>query len=82
MRVVTAMERARIVRGIRIGSGVEWRQPMTTLEYMKQQETKHRLNFIREWNRGAPEDVLSNIQKKIKHYMKAVQALEKVGDDG
>ncbi len=50
---------------------------MTTLEYMKRQLEKHRLNFVREWERGAKEDVLENILAKIDHYSTAVEALSK-----
>jgi hypothetical protein len=50
---------------------------MTALEYMEKQVAKHRLNFNREWERGAPEEVLHNITEKIHHYEAAVEALRK-----
>ena len=50
---------------------------MTALEYMEKQLSKHRLNVHREWERGAPEDVLNNIRQKIEHYKAAADALEK-----
>lgn len=51
---------------------------MTTLEYMKRQLEKHRLNYEREAARGVPEEVLHNIEQKIQHYEEAVAALEKM----
>ena len=55
---------------------------MTTLEYMEKQVAKHRLNFNREWERGAPNEMLQNITEKIHHYEAAVEALRKEGKDG
>lgn len=55
---------------------------MTTLEYMEKQAKKHRLNFHREWERGAPNEMLQNIAEKIRHYEAAVEALRKEGKDG
>ena len=52
---------------------------MTTLEYMEKRAQKHRLNFVREWERGAPEEMLQNISEKIRHYEAAVEALRKEG---
>jgi hypothetical protein len=43
---------------------------------MEKQLSKNRLNFHREWERGAPEDVLNNIRQKIEHYKAAADALE------
>lgn len=53
---------------------------MTTLEYMSRQVVNNKLNFDRQFSRGAPEDDLANIWEKIKHYETAVAALRKVGD--
>ena len=50
---------------------------MTTLEYMEKQVQKHRLNFVREWERGAPEEMLRNISEKIRHYETAAEILRK-----
>lgn len=48
---------------------------MTALEYMEKQVQKHRINYNREVLRGAPEEVLQNIQEKLGHYEEAVAAL-------
>lgn len=53
---------------------------MTSLEYMERQVVKHRLNHDREFARGVPEEVLTNIRRKIRYYEDAVEALRKVGD--
>jgi hypothetical protein len=53
---------------------------MTALEYMEKQVAKHRLNFNREWERGAPNEMLQNIAEKIRHYEAAVEALRKDGE--
>ena len=53
---------------------------MTTLEYMQKQADKHFKNFIREYERGASQEVLDNIKSKISHYEAAVEALKKVRD--
>ena len=50
---------------------------MTALEYMEKQVTKHRLNFHREWERGAPNEMLQNISEKIRHYEAAAEILRK-----
>ena len=55
---------------------------MTALEYMEKQVSKHRLNFNREWERGAPEEVLANIWLKITHYQAAVDALKEADGNG
>ena len=56
---------------------------MTTLEYMEKRAQKHRLNFVREWERGAPEEMLQNISEKIRHYETAAEILRKTeGKDG
>ena len=54
---------------------------MEALEYMGKQVRKHRQNFIREYDRKAPEEVLENIALKISFYEAAVIALRKVSDD-
>ena len=53
---------------------------MTALEYMEKQVQKNRQNFIREFDRKAPQEVLENIKLKIGYYEAAVEALQKVGD--
>lgn len=53
---------------------------MTTLEYMERQVARHRINFEKEGMRGAPMEVLNNIQEKIRHYEAAVAALRKDGN--
>ena len=52
---------------------------MTALEYMERQVRKHRQNFLREYDRNAPEEVLANIRAKISYYEAAVEALLKEG---
>ena len=54
---------------------------MTALEYMEKQLQKHRQNFIREFDRKAPQEVLENIKLKISHYEAAVEALRNNEDD-
>ena len=49
---------------------------MTALEYMEKQVKKHQLSFCREFDRGAPDEVLENIKKKIGYYEAAVEALK------
>lgn len=49
---------------------------MTALEYMEKQVKKHQLNFIKEFERKAPLDVLGNIRAKIGYYEDAVVALK------
>lgn len=51
---------------------------MTALEYMKKEAAKHRANYEREAARGASEEMLRNIEKKINHYETAVDALKKI----
>ena len=53
---------------------------MTALEYMEKKVNNHKLTYIRECARKAPEAQLENIRKKIGHYEAAVEALRKVGD--
>ena len=48
---------------------------MTALEYMEKQVQKNRQNFIREFDRKAPQEVLENIKLKISYYEDAVKAL-------
>jgi hypothetical protein len=55
---------------------------MTALDYMEKQVAKHRLSFHREWERGAPNEMLQNITEKIHHYEAAVEALRKEDKDG
>jgi hypothetical protein len=49
---------------------------MTALEYMQQQLSKHTTNYERALLRGATKTELQNIQDKIEHYSKAVDALK------
>ena len=53
---------------------------MTALEYMEKKVNNHKLNYIRECARKAPEGQLDSIRKKISHYEAAVEALKKVGN--
>ena len=48
---------------------------MTALEYMEKQLAKHRLNYIRGYQRGIPKENLDNIRLKISYYEQAVEAL-------
>lgn len=50
---------------------------MTALEYMQKQAKKHRIDYDRELNRGAPDEVLQNILKKIGYYDTAIEALKR-----
>ena len=52
---------------------------MTALEYMEKQLHKHRQNFLQQYDRNAPEEVLANIRAKISFYEAAIEALRKVG---
>lgn len=53
---------------------------MTSLEYMERKVVSHKLNFERQFSRGAPEEDLANIYAKIKFYKDAAEALRRVGD--
>lgn len=53
---------------------------MTAIEYMEKQVQKHRLNHRCESERGVPEEMLCNIEKKIGYYEAAVEALRKDGE--
>lgn len=50
---------------------------MTALEYMERCVYKHYANLEREFERGAPTEVLNNIRLKIGYYEAAVAALRK-----
>ena len=50
---------------------------MTALEYMEKQYNKHKANYIRESDRGAPVKMLNDIKLKIGYYEQAVEALKK-----
>jgi DnaJ-domain-containing protein 1 len=50
---------------------------MTALEYMEKQLIKNQQNYDIEEKRGAPEEMLNNIDKKIRYYQAAVDALRK-----
>lgn len=50
---------------------------MTAIEYMERQVVSNKLNHDREFARGAPEEVLENIRKKIGYYEEAVEALKR-----
>lgn len=49
---------------------------MTTLEYMEKQLSKHKMNYQRESEHGASEEVLANISKKIGYYSVVVELLK------
>ena len=49
---------------------------MTALEYMEKQYNKHKANYTREADRGAPEKMLNDIKAKIGYYEQAVEALK------
>ena len=49
---------------------------MTALEYMEKQADKHFKNFIREYDRGSPQEDLENIKLKICYYEEAIEALK------
>lgn len=49
---------------------------MTALEYMQRQLKKNQRNLEHEIARGASEEVLENIRRKIGYYEAAVEALE------
>jgi hypothetical protein len=53
---------------------------MTALEYMERQVVSNRLNHDRQVARGAPEEDLANIRKKIGFYEEAAEALRKECD--
>lgn len=48
---------------------------MTALEYMERQVVSNKLNHDRQIARGAPEEDLANIRKKIEYYTAAAEAL-------
>ena len=50
---------------------------MTALEYMEKQYNKHKANYTREADRGAPEKMLNDIKLKIGYYEQAVEALKR-----
>jgi hypothetical protein len=49
---------------------------MTALEYMEKQLRKNQRIYNSEFKRGAPEEILRNIEKKIGYYEEAVNALK------
>ena len=51
---------------------------MTALEYMEKQVCKHSKNYVREWSRGVPEEMLRDILVKMLCYAEAAEALRKV----
>jgi hypothetical protein len=59
---------------------VEKGEPMTAIEYMEKQAQKHRLTYDKEAVRGASEEQLRNITRKIGYYEAAVEALGSVGE--
>jgi DnaJ-domain-containing protein 1 len=50
---------------------------MTALEYMEKQLIKNQQNYDIEAKRGVSEEMLNNIDKKIRYYQAAVDALRK-----
>ena len=55
---------------------------MTALEYMEKQVRKYRQNFLQQYDRNAPEEVLANIKAKIGYYEEAIEALRERKDNG
>lgn len=53
---------------------------MTAIEYMDRQILRHKKNFEREVRRGAPQEVLDNIGRKIGYYTEAAAALRRKDD--
>lgn len=51
---------------------------MNALEYMEKQLQKHKANYAREFARGVPEEMLTNIALKVSYYKSAVEALRDV----
>jgi hypothetical protein len=54
---------------------------MTALEFMEKQLRKCQINFCKEFDRGAPLEVVSNLRLKCGYYEAAIEALKKVGDE-
>ena len=52
---------------------------MTALEYFEQQRERHQRNFNRAVLKGAAEEELQNIKRKIGYYSLAVEALREKG---
>lgn len=55
---------------------------MTALEYMTRELEKHCQNYVREKDRGVPQEMLDNILAKVGYYAQAVAALKEGKDDG
>ena len=49
---------------------------MTAIDYMEKQLRKNQRIYNSEFKRGAPEEILRNIEKKISYYQAAVDALK------
>ena len=50
---------------------------MTTLEFMEKELSKCRINLAQQKLRGAPEDNIMNIEKKIEYYSEVCELLKK-----
>lgn len=53
---------------------------MTAIEYMDRQILRHKKNYEHEARRGAPQEVLDNIGRKIGYYTEAAAALRRKGN--
>ena len=54
---------------------------MTALEYFEQQRDRHQRNYNRAVLKGAAEEELQNISRKIGYYSLAVEALREKGEE-
>jgi hypothetical protein len=54
---------------------------MTAIEYFEQQREKHQRNYNRAVLKGAVEEELQNIKRKIGYYAEAVVALREKGGE-
>jgi hypothetical protein len=54
---------------------------MTALEYFEQQRDRHQRNYNRAVLKGAVEEELQNIKRKIGYYNLAVEALREKGGE-
>ena len=64
-----------MVDGMTISAPTEKGKTMTAIEYMEKQVDKHCRNYVREFTRGVPYEVLENIMAKIIYYVSACEAL-------
>jgi hypothetical protein len=54
---------------------------MTAIEYFEQQRDRHQRNYNRAVLKGAVEEELQNIKRKIGYYSLAVEALREKGGE-